>query len=161
MPACACADVSAQALFGRGPESCVLDLECDSGGSVRVILGGTLILSRCGFHDNLVDGGVASAYHTDGGALLIDQGHANISDSVFANNSAAGNGAVGLYSSTFHVTRCRFVDNHARTFGGALLTAPTWASSTPCRGVIEHSDFVARARPELAHATLGALFGNR
>lgn len=146
----ACADVSAQALFGRGPIPCAAtDLECDSGGSVRVILGGTLILSRCGFHDNLVDGNV-NLWHSNGGALTIDQGHANISDCTFVNNSAAACGAIDLISSTFHVTSSRFIDNHARTQTGGLNTSPSYASTIPSRGVVEYSDFIVRR--ELAHA---------
>ena len=43
------------ALLGRAPRECFpLDVECDAGGSVRVVRNGVLRLSRCDFRDNAV-----------------------------------------------------------------------------------------------------------
>ena len=141
----ACADVSAQALFGREARSCApTDLECDAGGSVHVLLGGTLIVSRCDFHDNLVDGST-TYWHTEGGAVMLTNAHANISDCTFANNSASASGSIGAQSSTFHVTRSRFIDSHAR-IGGTFFICPSYGSVTPSHGVIEYCEFVVRAR---------------
>ena len=113
---------------------------------MRVLLGGTLIVSRCDFHDNLVVGGSSAEWHTDGGAVTITNAHANISDCTFANNSASASGSIGAQSSTFHVTRSRFIDSHARTAGGAVYLSPAYGSVTPSRGVIEYCEFVVRAR---------------
>ena len=112
---------------------------------MRVILGGTLIVSRCGFHDNLVVGGSNAGWHTDGGAVMLTNAHANISDCTFANNSAVAAGSISAQSSTFHVTRSRFIDSRAET-GGAFIIYPSYGSVTPSHGVIEYCEFVVRAR---------------
>ena len=111
---------------------------------MRVIRGGTLRLSRCGFRHNHIAGEIGT-WHSFGGALDVTESHANVSDCTFRNNSAPLAGAIGFISSTFHITGSLFVDGHAVDHAGAIGVYPQLSFPViPSRGVIEHCKFVVR-----------------
>ena len=80
--------------------------------------------------------------------MNVEGGYLNASDTSFVNNSATDAGAISLWSSIFHITRCSFINHYAPGHSGAILLVVQhgcWPNCDPCSGIIEHTTFEVRA----------------
>lgn len=79
---------------------------------------GTLVLDNCSFYDN---------YASEGGAIKISRGKANITNSNFINNHATYyGGAIYSENAEIHISNSRFIDNYAEgNAGGAFYLRDT------------------------------------